>query len=332
MVVASAFVGLAYAPILGSFLDFEVTFDRCWRFAAQGALLGGFLGFSHLFFFKAGAARWLHRLPLPLEIVVKGTVSTALIALALLLGSALLFPERFDDGAVGLSFLRDILFAFGAMLVLQFVLVVRSVIGGRVLRNLILGRYSRPVREERIFMFLDIAGSTAIAERLGDIGTQSMISHFFFDIAQVTAAFDGETHAYIGDEVIVTWPMAEGLRDNSCLRCCLAIEERIADLAPIYHERFGFVPRYRIGLHGGPVVASVCGDDKREIVYFGDTVNTTARIEQYCKEIDRKLMVSASLFDRLATMPAVAADPVGPVRLRGRAEDTVLYAIERRAQ
>lgn len=332
MVIASAFVGLAYAPILGSFLDFEVTFDRCWRFAAQGALLGGFLAFYQLVLSQTGAARWLRRLPLLVEIVGKGAVSTALIALALLLGAVLLFPERFEDGAMALSFLRDILFAFGAMLALQFVLVVRSVIGGRVLRNLILGRYYRPVREERIFMFLDIAESTAIAERLGDIGTQAMISHFFFDIAQVTAEFGGETHAYIGDEVIVTWPMAEGLRDNACLRCCLAIDERMDSLESIYRERFGFVPRYRIGLHGGPVVASVCGDDKREIVYFGDTVNTAARIEQYCKEIDRKLMVSASLYERLATMPIIIAEPVGPVRLRGRAEDTALYAIERRAQ
>ena len=133
MVIASAFVGLAYAPILGSFLEFEVTFDRCWRFAAQGALLGGFLAFYQLVLSQTGAARWLRRLPLLLEIVGKGAISTALIALALLLGAVLLFPERFEDGAMALSFLRDTLFAFGAMLVLQFVLVVRSVIGGRVL-------------------------------------------------------------------------------------------------------------------------------------------------------------------------------------------------------
>lgn len=65
--------------------------------------------------------------------------------------------------------------------------------------------------------------------------------------------------------------------------------------ASLYRREFGLVPTFRVGLHGGPIVAGECGDDKREIVYFGDTINTTARIQEACKELGRPLLVSGEL-------------------------------------
>jgi hypothetical protein len=49
-------------------------------------------------------------------------------------------------------------------------------IGGRTLNNLLLGRYHRPVREERAFMAVDIKGATALAERLGDERAHAFIT------------------------------------------------------------------------------------------------------------------------------------------------------------
>ncbi len=74
-------------------------------------------------------------------------------------------------------------------------------VGGRVLFNFLLGRYNRPLREERVFMFLDLAGSTPLAEKMGDLAIHSLIGRFFFDIARPIAEHQGETHRYIGDEV-----------------------------------------------------------------------------------------------------------------------------------
>ena len=68
----------------------------------------------------------------------------------------------------------------------------------------------------------------------------------------------------------------------------------VREKAPDYEREFGVVPKFRTGLHGGPVVASECGDHKQEIVYFGDTVNTAARIEQQCKAFDCSFLTSCS--------------------------------------
>ncbi len=86
------------------------------------------------------------------------------------------------------------------------VIQVAQVIGPRILGNMLIGRYHNPVEERRIFLFIDLIGSTALASKLGDIGTQRLLTRFFFDLGQPVSEHGGEIHAYVGDEAIITWP------------------------------------------------------------------------------------------------------------------------------
>src|SRR6202045_5187584 len=177
---------------------------------------------------------------------------------------------------VGLAFAVSLL--FGA--IFEF----RRLIGGHVLGSFLLGTYNRPRLEQRIVMFLDLAGSTALAEQLGEVRVHDLITRFFFDIDAPIADQDGEVHAYVGDEVIVTWPLSEDPERNArSLRCFFAIEERMIEFAPSYAQEFGVVPRFRAGIHAGPVVVSECGVAKRQIAFFGDTMNVAARLCEHCK-------------------------------------------------
>ena len=214
--------------------------------------------------------------------------------------------------------------------VLFSVYQITRVIGPRVLGNILLGRYLRPVREDRVFLFLDIKDSTPLSEKLGDLGVQELIAQFFFDITEPILEWGGEVHRYIGDEVVVTWFSEDGLRDAACLKCCFAIQERIRSRSSRYLEKFGVVPEFRIGLHSGPVVASQCGDVKQEVVFFGDTINTTARIEQYCKTAGKELLVSAELLQRLPDNGDWNVSEVGAVQLRGRQDELTLLSVETR--
>ena len=183
---------------------------------------------------------------------------------------------------------------FGALLVgLAFELT--RLVGNRVLFNVALGRYRNPVREERVLMFLDLAGSTSLAEAMGELRVQNLLTRFFYDIDAAIVAHGGEVHAYVGDEVIVTWPLDERMSGGRCIDCFFAIADTIAEKADSYRQEFGMVPNFRAGLHAGPVVISECGSSRRQLAYFGDTVNVTARLQEYCKEAGRNLLVSADL-------------------------------------
>ena len=213
-------------------------------------------------------------------------------------------------------------------LVISEFLQMRRVIGGRALTNLMLGRYHRPVRETRVFMLVDIKGSTALAERCGDKRAHAVIASLFFDIDQPILEHGAEVYSYVGDGLIASWPLAEGVRDACCLlRCLEAILATLAAPHGHYRRAFGVMPEVRILLHAGPVVAGECSDAKLSIVYLGDTLNTAARIEETAKTLGHDVLISDNLLARLDLPRSLRADPLGAISLRGRAQPIVLHAL-----
>ena len=221
--------------------------------------------------------------------------------------------------------------AFFASLLVGSAFELTRLVGSRVLFNIALGRYRSPVREARVLMFLDLAGSTSLAESMGELRVQSLLTRFFFDIDGAIVAHGGEVHAYVGDEVIVTWPLDERMSGGRCIDCFFAIADSIAEKADSYRQEFGMVPSFRAGLHAGHVVISECGSSRRQLAYFGDTVNVTARLQEHCKEVGRNLLVSADLLRHMKLKPAFAVEPLGQARLRGRAAAIEVFAVERRS-
>ena len=324
LVIVGAAAGIAYMPFVAD----EVTTAQAIRFAAQGAIIV-LLTFGFEFFVAQGpASEPLRQAPFVVVLISKSLITTTLIVIAYMIGGLLLFPDRFAENTAFRDLARDTGYALVVALWLQFLLLVRGLVGGRILTNIILGRYHKPLGENRIFMFLDVGGSTALAEKSGGVGAYAMISRFFFDVAQETARYGGDTHEYIGDEVVVTWPFESKRRNARCLECYFAIHERLKLKASSYERKFGLVPEFRASLHGGPIVAGECGDDKREIVYFGDTINTAARMQEKCKELRRKLVISGDLLRQMELRPNYSAASLGKVRLRGRKRPIELFDIE----
>ena len=94
---------------------------------------------------------------------------------------------------------------------------------------------SSVVREQLIVMFLDLADSTPLAEKLGGLRVHDLISRFFFDIDEPINDHGGSVLSYVGDEVIVTWSVADDpARNARCLACFFAIETKIAGLSNKY--------------------------------------------------------------------------------------------------
>jgi len=76
-------------------------------------------------------------------------------------------------------------------------------------------------------------------------------------------------------------------------------------------------------------VISECGDSHRQIAYFGDAMNVTARLQDHCKAVSRPLLVSADLLKRVRLGPDLRVEALGPAALRGRAAAVEIFAVER---
>ena len=293
----------------------------------MGVALAGWA--THLYFASRRSA-WISRWPLLMDLALRSATMAIVVASAVLILEPLLYWHGIETFWLGEQFPKIVAAAFVGALLVGVIFELTRLVGSRVLFNVALGRYRVPVREERVLMFLDLAGSTSLAESMGELRVQNLLTRFFFDIDAAIVAHGGEVHAYVGDEVIVTWPLDDRMLGGRCVDCFFAIADTIAGKADSYRQEFGMVPGFRAGLHAGPVVISECGSSRRQLAYFGDTVNVTARLQEHCKEVGRSLLVSSELLRHMTLKAAFAVEPLGEARLRGRAAAIELFAVERR--
>src|SRR4030095_2713370 len=133
--------------------------------------------------------------------------------------------------------------------------------------------------EERIFMFLDMRSSTTIAENIGHVKFFQMLSECYSDLSEPITMHSGEIYQYVGDEVIVSWKLKKGLKNNNCIQCFFAMKAVIKKQIEKYNEKFGVLPEFKAGFHFGKMITGEIGVIKKEIDFTGDVLNTTARIQ-----------------------------------------------------
>lgn len=201
--------------------------------------------------------------------------------------------------------------------------------GPGVLAKLLLGRYHNPREEERIFMFVDIKSSTTIAERLGHIRFFNLLNDFFRDITNSIVFTWGEVYQYVGDEVVISWTMEKGTKNANCIRCFYNMQEAIQKKSDRYQERYGLIPEFKAGLHCGVVTTGEIGIIKKDIVFSGDVMNTTSRIQSVCNRYGVKVLLSKYLLDKLNLPPhGYRPHRVGMIELKGKRQKVELYTFE----
>jgi class 3 adenylate cyclase len=334
-VIGGFAVGLAYRAL---FDDAEGrTLANFLRSAAHGAGVGLTAwavqtGFDARVRSRLGAA--LSRLPLAAEIVAKALAMTAAlivvgVLLQFILYAAPLRLHWLSKEWFVTTLPRIVVMGFGISFVTGAMFEARRLIGGPLLASVLLGTYHRPVRRELIVMFLDIGHSTRLAEAMGELRVHDLITRFFFEIDEPISDHGGEVHAYVGDEVIVSWPVSADPSSNARgLACFFAVDGKMACLASQYRREFGVAPTFRAALHAGAVIVSECGDAKRQLALFGDSMNVAARLCEYCKTIDQRLVVSGDLLRRTSVPAGLRIGPGKRISVRGRQQPVEAHVVE----
>lgn len=319
-------VSAALGPIYVSLFRSEIPLYSIGYVALDGIIGGLFLWGGLLFLWPGKYCAPLRRLAFPWHVLF------LLVFVAFIVPLTGLISESIQAGKILLVFgfgpgLSLYLFVLAVTAFILVIMQIAKVIGPRILGNLLIGRYHNPVEENRIFLFVDLIGSTALASQYGDLGLQRLLTRFFFDIGRPVAEHGGEIHAYIGDEVIITWPYKAGAERARCIRCFFALQNVLHGHAEVYEKLFGVKPRIRAGLHGGSIIVSECGDTKKSIVYFGDTMNTAARLESEAKRLGEELIISSQLLQAITLPDGIVAQNMGEVTLRGHGSTTGLFAL-----
>lgn len=189
------------------------------------------------------------------------------------------------------------------------------------------GEFYHPKEDERIFMFLDLKSSTALAEKLGHFKYSRLLQDCFQDLS-IVEKYNAEIYQYVGDEVVLTWSKEDGLANANCLRAFFDFRDSLAAREDYYLHEYGVLPEFKAGLNMGKIIVAEVGDIKREIAYHGDAINTAARIQDQCNELDQNILISESLQERLSLDEAFSSHHVGDILLKGKSKKVNIFSVQ----
>jgi adenylate cyclase len=224
--------------------------------------------------------------------------------------------------------LEDFLFSLGASIFLILFLEISSLLSSRFFSNYFTGRYHHPKQEERIFMFVDVKSSTTLAEQLGDILYSKLLQDLFNDFTDAILASRAEVYQYAGDEIILTWKTAAGLKEQRCLYCFYLLKQCIKNREEYYLKNYYTVPKFKAGMHIGTAVTTWVGKVKKEIVYHGDLLNTTSRIQCKCNDFNHDFVISEAIREVFPKKLPITYIYQDEILLRGKAKPMKLYTVD----
>lgn len=321
-------------PTTGNVYDFGTSM----RYAVVGSFVMGLLqGWVEVVWLRrrfASKALWV-------KISLKSFFYLVFIILflggiTLVANSALLETSLFDSEV--LSTFQNFITSFAFWSILIYISVTLSIalvfseiteyFGQDTFYNFLLGKYHKPNKEIRIFMFLDMKSSTTIAEELGHEKYFELIKKYYADMTLPIVETSGEIYQYVGDEIVVSWLAKNGLLKNNCIECFHRILEMIGKHSEYYKKTFGVVPEFKAGYHIGEVTSGEIGILKKDIIYTGDVLNTTARIQAECNNYRAKALISEDLLKKLPSKSSFLFTEIGGLKLRGKRESVKLFRID----
>lgn len=132
---------------------------------------------------------------------------------------------------------------------------------------------------EATVMFGDIAGFTALTERLEPQRLVGLLNEYYARMTRVIFSFDGTVDKFMGDAVMAIFgaPYSKGDDASRAVRCALACRRELVEMMaqrPLDERR-----EMKLGLNTGMVLAGTLGGDSRiDYSALGEPVNIAARL------------------------------------------------------
>lgn len=324
------------AGLLGAvFTSIPVSLNEKFEFYYPliGFLSGSLTGVFELFLFRDRLRKvnfWVRLLLKSLSYTITIYIAILFLLLCIYLVTGMVdMQDKIDNLLSG-----DLFFILGkayrSAIVFVFLFQLDDLLGDGTFRKYITGKYATPKEQEMIFMFLDIKDSTTVAENLGDIRYYEFVDDFFHDISRPIIETDAEIYKYVGDEVIIMWQVDKGLKKNNCVNLYFMIQDAIEKKRKQYVQKYGIVPVFKAGMHLGQAITAQIGDIRKEIVYNGDVLNTTARLEEICNEYNAELLISEQLKQQLDLEKNYIVDNLGEIQLKGKSQAMHIFSIHRK--
>lgn len=298
-----------------------------------GLLFGTATGIIERYFFN----KKVEKLPFSLIVLIKSAVYFLTVFMVMGIADILTFlyfnpyqysgvlPELIDYYSSG-SIQLILFYVFVCSIIFTLIRNSNRLLGRGTLLNYLLGRYHRPKVENRIFLFVDLKGSTSIAERIGHIQYARLVQECFGDLTKPVLSNNGNIYKYVGDEAIITWLTSDKDSYNQSLQCFFDFKRLIGGKRAFYLDEFDVLPEFRGGVHGGEVTVAEIGKVKSEIAYHGDVLNSASRMLDLAKADEHDIVLSDEILKNCNKQKNIKIEYKDEIQLKGKEEKIKIYS------
>ena len=176
-----------------------------------------------------------------------------------------------------------------------------------------------------VSMFVDMRGSTRLAEARLPFDVVFLINRFLGACSQAALDAGGQPNQFVGDGVLALFGIDVDAK-TACLQALRAAANVAANVDHMNRQLASDLPepiQYGLGVHGGEVIIGDIGfRDHTVFTALGDPVNVAARLQDMTKTLDCKAIVSEEVF----VTAGIAPDPLAraEIAIRGREEPMIV--------
>ncbi len=157
-------------------------------------------------------------------------------------------------------------------------------------------------RRKVTLLFSDIRHFTSMAEELPPEEVLKMLNEYFEKMIEVVFSYGGTLDKFIGDGMMVEFgaPMDDKLQELHAVLTAIQMQLSLEELSVKWEKEGRRRFSVGIGIHTGLAVLGNIGSERRmEYTAIGDAVNVASRLERHTKKINKSIIVSKTVYDKV---------------------------------
>jgi class 3 adenylate cyclase len=180
------------------------------------------------------------------------------------------------------------------------------------------------VEKEVTVFFADIRSYTTLSEKMTPRQNFAFLNAYLGRVGPIIKANRGFVNQYYGDGIMAIFMQEteDGVQAAIDMQAKLAVYNQ-------KRQKQGRLPvSVGMGLHYGPLMMGVIGDEERmEAGVVSDTVNTAARMEGLTKTFGEQVIISGPTFESVEPPENTYFRYLGKVQVKGRTEPLGIYGM-----
>jgi class 3 adenylate cyclase len=171
-------------------------------------------------------------------------------------------------------------------------------------------------------LFSDIRGYTTLSEQMTPEENFNFINAYNLRMGPVIQQYSGFINQYLGDAIMALFPS----KPEDALNSAIQIQKKLYTYNEERAKKARLPIKIGIGLHTGPLIMGITGDDHRmDAAIISDTVNSASRVESLSKYYGAHLLLSEDSINGLNDPSKFNFRYLGKVQVKGKHNTLKIY-------